>query len=68
VEGDLDAGSIQSIEFEMEWPPKSGQRQRFPEAEEARWMAIEEARQMILPSQLPVLDALEERLRSARGG
>ena len=67
VEGDLDAGSIQSIEFEMEWPPKSGQRQRFPEAEEARWMAIEEARQMILPSQLPVLDALEERLRSARG-
>jgi len=68
VEGDLDAGSIQSIEFEMEWPPKSGQRQRFPEAEEARWMAIEGARQMILPSQLPVLDALEERLRSARGG
>ena len=68
VEGDLDAGSIQSIEFEMEWPPKSGQRQRFPEAEEARWMAIEEARQMILPSQQPVLDALEERFRSARGG
>ena len=68
VEGDLDAGSIQSIEFEMEWPPKSGQRQRFPEAEEARWMAIEGARQMILPSQLPVLDALEERLRSAMGG
>jgi len=68
VEGDLDAGSIQSIEFEMEWPPKSGQRQRFPEAEEARWMAIEEARQMILPSQLPVLDALEERFRSAMGG
>jgi len=68
VEGDLDAGSIQSIEFEMEWPPKSGQRQRFPEAEEARWMAIEGARQMILPSQLPVLDALEERFRSAMGG
>ena len=68
VEGDLDAGSIQSIEFEMEWPPKSGQRQSFPEAKEARWMAIEEARQMILPSQLPVLDALEERFRSAMGG
>ena len=67
VEGDLDAASIQSIEFELEWPPKSGERQRFPEADEARWMSIDEARRMILPSQLPVLDALEERLRSAAG-
>ena len=65
LEGDLDAASIRSIDFEMEWPPKSGQRQRFPEAEEARWMSIAEARQMILPSQMPALDALEERLRPA---
>jgi len=43
----------------MEWPPKSGRRQSFPEAEEARWMSLAEARALMLPSQLPLLDALE---------
>jgi len=59
VEGDLDPAAIQSIAFEMEWPPKSGRRQSFPEAEEARWMSLAEARALMLPSQLPLLDALE---------
>src|SRR3954468_20597844 len=35
LEGDLDAAAIQSIEFEAEWPPRSGRKQRFPEAAEA---------------------------------
>ena len=65
VEGELDCDTIRSIEFEMEWPPKSGKTQRFPEVEEARWMSLEEARQMMLPSQLPLIDALEERLSRA---
>jgi predicted NUDIX family NTP pyrophosphohydrolase len=63
AEGDLAADAIQSIEFEVEWPPRSGQLQRFPEAAEARWMTIGEARAMMLPSQLPLLDAIEEKLR-----
>ena len=63
LEGDLDPAAIRSIEFEVEWPPRSGQRQRFPEAEEARWMRLAEARELMLPSQLPLLDALEEKLR-----
>ena len=62
VEGDLDAAAITSIEFEQEWPPRSGLRQRFPEAEEARWMTLAEARERMLPSQLPFLDALEAKL------
>jgi predicted NUDIX family NTP pyrophosphohydrolase len=62
AEGDLDAAAIRSIEFEVEWPPRSGQLQRFPEAAEARWMTIEEARATMLPSQLPLLDAIEESL------
>lgn len=62
VEGDLDAESIQSIEFEMEWPPKSGRLQKFPEAAEAKWMTLTEARERMLPSQLPLLDALEAKL------
>lgn len=64
VEGDLDASTISSIAFEMEWPPKSGQLRSFPEAEEARWMALDEARRLMLPSQLPILDALEKKLNS----
>jgi predicted NUDIX family NTP pyrophosphohydrolase len=63
AEGDLDSAAIRSIDFEMEWPPRSGQRGRFPEAEEARWMTFAEARRMMLPSQIPLLDALEAKLK-----
>jgi predicted NUDIX family NTP pyrophosphohydrolase len=63
VEGDLDATGIRSNEFEVEWPPRSGKRQRFPEVAEARWMTIDEARALMLPSQLPLLDALEAKLK-----
>ena len=44
LEGDLDPAAIRSIAFEIEWPPRSGRRQSFPEAEEARWMSLAEAR------------------------
>lgn len=62
VEGDLDPGTIKSNDFEMEWPPRSGRLERFPEVVEARWMTIAEARSMMLPSQLPLLDALVAKL------
>jgi len=63
VEGDLDPAKSTSNDFEMEWPPRSGRRGRFPEVVEARWMTIGEARSMMLPSQLPLLDALELKLK-----
>ena len=63
VEGELDPATIRSNEFELEWPPRSGRSQSFPEVEEARWMALDEARQLMLPSQLPLLDALEAKLK-----
>jgi predicted NUDIX family NTP pyrophosphohydrolase len=63
VEGDLDPAAIRSIDFELEWPPRSGRLERFPEAAEARWMSLAEARAMMLSSQLPLLDALEEKLK-----
>jgi predicted NUDIX family NTP pyrophosphohydrolase len=63
VEGDLDPATIASNEFELEWPPKSGLVQRFPEIAEARWMDLAEARALMLPSQLPLLNALEDKLR-----
>jgi len=62
VEGDLDPTGIRSIDFEMEWPPRSGRMQRYPEVIEARWMPLGQAREMMLPSQRPLLDALEGKL------
>jgi predicted NUDIX family NTP pyrophosphohydrolase len=64
VEGDLDADSVHSNEFEVEWPPNSGRRQFYPEVDQARWMSLAEARQYMLPSQLPLLDALEAKLNA----
>jgi predicted NUDIX family NTP pyrophosphohydrolase len=60
LEGDLDAACVTSNEFEVEWPPGSGRIERFPEAVEAKWMTLEEARSMMLESQLPLLDALTQ--------
>ena len=63
VEGDVDPAGIKSNRFELEWPPRSGRIERFPEVAEGRWMSLAEARGLMLPSQLPLLDALEARLR-----
>jgi predicted NUDIX family NTP pyrophosphohydrolase len=63
VEGDLDPANIRSNEFELEWPPRSGRIERFPEVAEARWMTLEEGRAMMLRSQMPLLDALDEKLK-----
>ena len=62
-EGDLDASKIRSVYFKIEWPPRSGGLQSFPEVSEGRWMILDEARRLMLPSQLPMLDALEEKLK-----
>ena len=62
IEGDLDPAEIRSIEFEVEWPPRSGRMQSYPEAAEARWLSLAEARALMLPSQLPLLEALETKL------
>ena len=63
VEGDLDAAAVRSNEFELEWPPRSGKFDRYPEVAEARWMSLAQAREMMLPSQLPLIDALEAKLK-----
>jgi predicted NUDIX family NTP pyrophosphohydrolase len=63
LEGDLDASKIRSVYFKIEWPPRSGGLQSFPEVSEGRWMGMDEARRLMLPSQLRMLDALEEKLK-----
>ena len=58
VEQDLDAASLRSNLFEMEWPPKSGKTQSFPEVDRAQWFTISEARRKLLKGQTPFLDRL----------
>lgn len=48
--------------FEIEWPPRSRRRQRFPEVDQARFFTLDEARRKLLPAQLPLLDRLVETL------
>ena len=60
VEGDCDAAAIKSNLFSMEWPPKSGKMQEFPEIDRAAWFSIAEARIKMLSGQIPFLDELEK--------
>jgi predicted NUDIX family NTP pyrophosphohydrolase len=62
VEGDIDASGAVSNTFEMEWPPRSGRRQTFPEVDRAEWFTIEAARTKLLASQVPLLDHLDRRV------
>ena len=57
-EGEVDAGAITSVTFDLEWPPRGGRMRSFPEVDEARWFALEEARGMMLPSQAALLERL----------
>jgi predicted NUDIX family NTP pyrophosphohydrolase len=61
LEGDLDPAAIRSNAFTLEWPPKSGRFQSYPEIDRAAWFTIAEARARILPSQLPLIELLLER-------
>ena len=57
-EGDLDASAVVSNTFEMEWPPRSGERQSFPEIDRAEWFDVETARSKLNPAQAEFLDRL----------
>jgi predicted NUDIX family NTP pyrophosphohydrolase len=56
LEGDLDADAIVSNDFTLEWPPKSGRFASHPEIDRAAWFGLVEAREKMLPSQVPILD------------
>lgn len=58
LEGDFDAAALRSNTFEIEWPPRSGRIQAFPEVDRVEWMALPVAREKLLPSQVELLDRL----------
>jgi predicted NUDIX family NTP pyrophosphohydrolase len=59
VEGDIDHETIESNLFELEWPPKSGRKQSFPEIDRAAWFELDEARLKINSAQAAFIDNLE---------
>ena len=62
VEGDFDCTRLASNSFTLEWPPKSGRQQQFPEIDRAAWFALADARRKILKGQAPILAALMAKL------
>ena len=63
LEGDCDASLIKSNTFSMEWPPRSGRQQEFPEVDRAGWFTVPAAKEKILKGQVPFLNELNEILK-----
>jgi predicted NUDIX family NTP pyrophosphohydrolase len=63
VRGDLDPSTVRSNSFTMEWPPRSGRQQEFPEIDRAQWFTLDEARTKLVAAQVELLDRLVERVR-----
>jgi predicted NUDIX family NTP pyrophosphohydrolase len=66
VEGDCDASAIRSNTFTLEWPPRSGRMQAFPEVDRAGWFDRAAAGVKIIAGQRPLLDAVVQRLSTIR--
>jgi predicted NUDIX family NTP pyrophosphohydrolase len=62
VEGDFDASEIHSNSFEMEWPPRSGRTELFPEIDRAEWVDLPTARRKLVKGQVALVDELERAL------
>lgn len=58
LEADFDIRQFVSNTFEMEWPPRSGKMQAFPEVDRLEWFTVDDARVKLLAAQRPLLDAV----------
>jgi predicted NUDIX family NTP pyrophosphohydrolase len=65
VEAEVDASAISSSLFEIEWPPRSGRMQSFPEVDAARWFGVGDACEMMLASQNSLIERLLAKRRVA---
>ena len=62
VRSDFDPAQLRSNTFSIEWPPRSGRQQTFPEVDRAAWFDLDVARVRILKGQVGFIDELERRL------
>lgn len=61
-EGDLDLAAVVTGTFEMEWPPRSGRRQEFPELDRVAWLPLADARRLVVAAQADLFGRLEAAL------
>ncbi len=66
-EGDYDESKLESNNFEIEWPPKSGKRQEFPEVDKGLWLSLNDASEKLQPSQVIFLERLANLLHVPYG-
>jgi len=66
LEAEFDLSQFASNAFELEWPPKSGRRQSFPEIDRIAYFSLPTAKQKIIAYQLPLIRELEKRLQAPR--
>jgi len=62
LQSDFNLERFKSNMFEMEWPPKSGKRQEFPENDKAAWVSLNTAKQKLVKGQVPLLQTLADKL------
>ena len=62
ADGDFDPALLRSNTFTMQWPPRSGREQTFPEVDRAEWFGPDEAREKLIPAQAVFLDRLADAL------
>lgn len=62
VRGSVDARQVKSNTFTMEWPPKTGKRQEFPEVDRAGWFKPRDAKRKLVGGQVELVDRLCEQL------
>lgn len=60
IEADLDPATVVPGTFRMEWPPRSGRTQEFPELDRVRWLPVDRAREVVVKAQAAFLDRLAE--------
>jgi predicted NUDIX family NTP pyrophosphohydrolase len=65
-EGDLDVSAVRSNTFTIQWPPRSGRLQEFPEIDRAAWFPLDQARAKLVKGQVPFLDRLAGLLAGVR--
>jgi predicted NUDIX family NTP pyrophosphohydrolase len=68
LEGDIDVGSLRSNTFSIEWPPRSGRMETFPEVDRAEWFTPPIARKKLVKGQVEIIDALLDKLMIRSSG
>jgi predicted NUDIX family NTP pyrophosphohydrolase len=66
IEGDIDLAEFKSNEFDLEWPPRSGRIQQYPELDRAAWLTLGEAAEKLVKGQIPILEQLKGSLATVR--